>query len=95
MIRKGRAVDHRGYDAYLTHTDRYRIPITFLTGEHNRMFVPQGLQRSYDLVRGANDASLYTHHVFKDYAHLDMWLGENAARDIFPTALAELERQDS
>jgi hypothetical protein len=24
-----------------------------------------------------------------------MWLGENAARDIFPTALAELERQDS
>jgi hypothetical protein len=24
-----------------------------------------------------------------------MWLGENAERDIFPTALAELERQDS
>jgi hypothetical protein len=24
-----------------------------------------------------------------------MWLGENAAHDIFPTALAELERQDS
>jgi hypothetical protein len=24
-----------------------------------------------------------------------MWLGENAAREIFPTALAELERQDS
>jgi cholesterol oxidase len=95
MIRKGRAVDHKGYDAYLSHIDRYRIPITFLTGEHNRMFVPQGLQRSYDLVRGANDASLYTHHVFKEYAHLDMWLGEDAARDIFPTALAELERQDS
>jgi cholesterol oxidase len=95
MIRKGRAVDHKGYDAYLSHPERYRMPITFLTGEHNRMFVPQGLERSYDLVRGANDASLYTHHVFKDYAHLDMWLGENAADDIFPTALAELERQDS
>jgi pimeloyl-ACP methyl ester carboxylesterase len=95
MIRKGRAVDHKGYDAYLSHTDRYRIPMTFLTGERNRMFVPQGLERSYELVRGANDASLYTHHVFKDYAHLDMWLGENAASDIFPTALAELERQDS
>jgi pimeloyl-ACP methyl ester carboxylesterase len=95
MIRKSRAVDRKGRDAYLSNLDRYRIPISFLTGEHNRMFVPQGLKRSYDLVRGANDPGLYTHHVFKDYAHLDMWLGDNAARDIFPTALAELERQDS
>jgi pimeloyl-ACP methyl ester carboxylesterase len=95
MIRKNRAVDRNGNDAYLSNLDRYRIPITFLTGEHNRMFVPQGLQRSYDLLRGANDPSLYTHHVFKDYAHLDMWLGDSAAGDIFPTALAELERQDS
>jgi cholesterol oxidase len=95
MIRKGRAVDRTGADAYLANLDRYRIPITFLTGEHNRMFVPKGLKRSYDLVRGANDPGLYKHIVFDDYAHLDMWLGENAARDIFPTALAELERQDS
>jgi cholesterol oxidase len=71
------------------------MPMSFLTGEHNRMFVPRGLQRSYEHVRAANGPEPYTHHVFTDYAHLDMWLGENAARDIFPTALAELERQDS
>jgi cholesterol oxidase len=69
--------------------------MSFLTGEHNRMFVPKGLKRSYDLVRSVNDPGLYAHHVFPGYAHLDMWLGDNAARDIYPTALAELERQDS
>ena len=95
MIRKSRAVDSAGRDAYLANVDRYRMPISFLTGEHNRMFVPRGLQRTYEHVRAANGPDRYAHHVFKDYAHLDMWLGENAARDIFPTALAELERQDS
>jgi hypothetical protein len=95
MIRKNRAVDRDGRDAYLANLDRYRMPMTFLTGEHNRMFVPRGLQRSYELVREANGPQLYSHHVFKDYAHLDLWLGEHAARDIYPTALAELERQDS
>ena len=95
MIRKNRAVDRAGRDAYLANVDRYRMPISFLTGEHNRMFIPRGLKRTYDHVRAANGPERYTHHVFKDYAHLDMWLGENAERDIFPTALAELERQDS
>src|SRR3954467_3194969 len=95
MIRKNRAVDRAGRDAYLATVDRYRMPMSFLTGEHNRMFVPRGLQRSYEHVRAANGPERYTHHVFEDYAHLDMWLGEHAARNIFPTALAELERQDS
>ena len=95
MIRKSRAVDRAGRDAYLANAEHYRIPMSFLTGEHNRMFVPKGLKRTYDHVRAANGPDLYSHHVFDGYAHLDMWLGDNAARDIFPTALAELERQDA
>jgi len=27
-----------------------------------------------------------------DYAHMDCWIGQDAARDVFPLALAELER---
>jgi pimeloyl-ACP methyl ester carboxylesterase len=94
MIRAGAARDAEGKDAYLSNLDAYRMPINFLTGENNRMFVPKGLQRSYDMLRKANDPGLYSHHVFKDYAHLDMWLGTNAERDTFPTALAELERHN-
>jgi pimeloyl-ACP methyl ester carboxylesterase len=94
MIRKGRAVDAQGRDVYLSNTDRYRMPIAFMTGEHNRMFVPQGIEATHELLRAANGPELYTRHVFEDYAHLDCWLGRDAARDVFPTALAELERHN-
>ena len=92
MIRASRAVDARGRDAYLSHLDRYRMPLTFMTGEHNRMFVPKGLRRTYDMVRAANGPDLYRSHVIEGYAHLDCWLGEHADRDVFPIALEELER---
>jgi cholesterol oxidase len=94
MIRASAARNAQGEDVYLSNMDAYRLPIAFLTGENNRMFVPKGLQRTYDTVRKANDPGLYTHHVFKDYAHLDIWLGTDAERDTFPTALAELERHN-
>jgi pimeloyl-ACP methyl ester carboxylesterase len=94
MIRKGRAVDAQGRDVYLSNTDRYRMPISLLTGAHNRMFVPRGIERTHELLRSANGPELYTRHVFEDYAHLDCWLGRDAARDVFPTALAELERHN-
>ena len=58
------------------------------------MFVPKGLQRSYDMLRRANGSAHYTQHVISDYAHLDLWLGTNAERDVWPTALAELEKHN-
>jgi pimeloyl-ACP methyl ester carboxylesterase len=94
MIRAGEARNAQGEDVYLSNLDAYRMPIAFLTGENNRMFVPKGLERTYDTLRKANDPGLYSHHVFDDYAHLDCWLGTNAERDTFPTALAELERHN-
>jgi pimeloyl-ACP methyl ester carboxylesterase len=95
MIRKGRAVDARGRDAYWANTDRFRMPISFITGERNRMFVPAGIAQSHDWLRQANGPDLYSRHVVQDYAHLDLWLGHDAARDVFPIALAELERHNS
>ena len=94
MIRAGAARDAHGGDAYLADPGAFRLPMAFVTGENNRMFVPKGLQRTYDMVRRANGPSLYSHHVFKGYAHLDIWLGTNAERDTFPTVLAELERHN-
>jgi len=94
MIRAGEARAADGASDYLAELGRFALPIAFITGEHNRMFVPHGLQRSYDLLRAANDPGLYRHHVIRDYAHLDLWLGRQAERDTFPTALAELERHN-
>jgi cholesterol oxidase len=97
MVRNGgRAVDAKGRDVYLAHTERFRMPISFITGEHNRMFLPRGLAATHDHLRAANgDDHRYTHHVIPDYAHLDLWLGRDAERDVFPIVLRELERQDS
>ena len=93
MVRKGgRAVDARGRDVYLSNTDRYRMPISLITGEHNRMFVPRGIEATHDMLRAANGPELYTRHVVEGYAHLDLWLGRDAERDVFPIALGELER---
>jgi choline dehydrogenase-like flavoprotein len=95
MIRKGKAVDASGRDAYWSHPERFRIPISFITGEHNRMFVPKGLARTHAALRDANGPDHYSRHLLPDYAHLDLWLGRDSARDVYPIALAELERHNS
>ena len=58
------------------------------------MFVPKGLQRSYDALKAAHGPANYSHAVIKDYAHLDLWLGTRAERDVWPVALAELEKHN-
>ena len=93
MVRKGgRAVDARGRDVYLANTGRYRMPISLITGERNRMFLPRGIDATHEMLHAANGPELYTRHVIEGYAHLDLWLGRDAERDVFPIALAELER---
>src|SRR3954451_15949947 len=94
MIRASAARDAQGRDAYLANLDRFKLPISFLTGEHNKMFVPAGLQRTCDMLRRAHGPRDYTHHVIRDYAHLDLWLGTSAERDVWPTVLAELDKHN-
>ena len=94
MIRASEARDADGKDAYWANLENFKVPINFITGEHNKMFVPKGLQRSYDTLRKAHGPSLYSHDVISGYAHLDLWLGSNAERDVWPTALAELEKHN-
>ena len=94
MIRAGAARDARGRDVYWANLENFDFPISFITGEHNRMFVPKGLQRSYDTLRRAHGPRNYSHAVIPNYAHLDLWLGRNAERDVWPTALAELEKHN-
>lgn len=68
----------------LVHLDRFRVPITFVSGEHNHMFVPSGTEKSYDLLCQANGAALYQRKLIPGYGHLDCLIGANAAADVFP-----------
>lgn len=92
MVRAGRALDARGRDRYLSNLDAFRMPIEFVTGEHNRMFMPESVRRTHEMLRRAHGPGDYSQHVFHDYGHLDLWLGKHAERDVWPTVLAGLER---
>ena len=91
MIRKGIAVDHTGADVYLPHVERLKFPILFLAGDQNRVFLPETSARTFAWLRNANGNDLYERVVLRGYAHLDGFIGRDAARDVYPTMLAHLD----
>ena len=58
MVRAGRALDARGRDTYLANLDAFKLPIEFVTGEHNRMFMPESLRRTHEALRKAHGPRL-------------------------------------
>lgn len=91
IVREGHVVDKKGKNSYLPHLDRLAIPIAFIHGADNRIFFPKGSEITYDLLRDANGDKLYTRHVIPEYAHMDLFVGKDTARDVYPTILQELE----
>jgi cholesterol oxidase len=94
MLRRDQIVDAEGRDVYLSHLERLKIPITFIHGAENQLFLPSGSEKTYKLLCEKNGRSLYARYVIPGYAHLDCFIGEYAARDVFPLILEELERGD-
>ncbi len=92
ILRQGHIVDKHGKDVYLPHVERLAIPIAFIHGADNTFFLPEGSEISYKLLCEKNGSDLYVRHVIPDYAHMDCFMGRNAARDVFPVILAELEK---
>jgi cholesterol oxidase len=92
IVRAGHVVDADGGDTYMNHLDRLAIPITFVHGEENNLFLPSGSLKTMQKLASVNDAKLYQRVEFKNYAHMDCYMGRDAARDIFPTIVGELDR---
>ena len=92
VINLGHAVDHRGRDTYLPQVANAAIPISFIHGAANNFFLPEGTQKTYDFLRAANGDKLYARHVFPGYAHMDVFIGKDASRDVFPVLLTEIEK---
>ncbi|MBV9935882.1 MAG: GMC family oxidoreductase N-terminal domain-containing protein, partial [Actinobacteria bacterium] len=93
MVNAGLIVDHNGGDVYWQpqHLDRLAFPIMFLAGEDNKEFFPETSKITYDLLCEANPANLYSRKEIPGYAHMDCFVGRNAATDVFPYLLAHLE----
>lgn len=63
----------------------------FLAGERNVCFLPESQQRTYDYFQ-AQRPDYHSLQVLPGYGHLDVFIGHNAARDVFPIILEELDR---
>jgi pimeloyl-ACP methyl ester carboxylesterase len=62
----------------------------FLAGDKNLCFLPESQQRTFDYFN-SHRSGYHTFHLAPDYGHLDMFMGKNAARDVFPWILKELQ----
>jgi hypothetical protein len=64
---------------------------SFFAGERNRCFLPEGQRKTFahfDALR----RGYHTLHTLPNYGHLDVFMGRNAARDVFPLMAQELEQ---
>jgi cholesterol oxidase len=91
MTRAGHITDADGNDCYLPYLNRMALPITFIVGEENECFLPESLQKSYQLLCDKNGAELYHLHQIPDYGHIDCIHGKNAHQDVYPHILTQLE----
>ena len=94
MMQQARAVDSQGRDVYVTRQNapRLALPISFVAGADNQLFFPETCMRTQRWLSACNDPALYTRHVFDGYAHMDLFVGRDAARDVFPYLITQLER---
>jgi cholesterol oxidase len=91
IVREGRLVAADGRDAYLPHLERLAIPITFLHGEENGCFLPEGSEKTLELLGTTNGWELYRREAIAGYGHSDCIFGRDAARDVYPFILRHLE----
>ncbi len=92
IVDRGHVVDADGGDTYLPNVSRLGLPIDFLAGRQNQIFLPETSQRTLDWLVAHNGGEQYSRRVFEEYAHMDFWIGRDASFDIFPYVLERLDR---
>lgn len=92
ILRVGHVVDARGRDTYMPGLDRLNLPILFLAGSRNRLFLPDSTRMLHDTLVRRFGPEGFERLEFAGYAHMDCFLGQDAARDVFPGVLDFLAR---
>jgi hypothetical protein len=64
---------------------------SFFAGARNLCFLPESQRRTYEFFNGYH-GNYHTLNVFSTYSHLDMFMGRNAAQEVFPKMAEELEK---
>jgi pimeloyl-ACP methyl ester carboxylesterase len=64
---------------------------SFLAGEVNHCFLPESQQRTHEWFE-RHRPGRHTLHILPNYGHLDVFIGQRAAEDVFPIIVSELEK---
>jgi pimeloyl-ACP methyl ester carboxylesterase len=78
-------------ESFVAEPPRTDARFAFLAGEKNHCFLPESQQRTFEFLDSI-DKNHHSFHLLRDYGHLDVFMGKNAHRDVFPLILNELER---
>jgi cholesterol oxidase len=103
MFILGHIANKNGENTYLVpaKASEVRIPITFLQGTANNMFLPSGALKTHQwfLDHGPGTPEKKEEQfrlvMTPGYGHLDNFIGRDAGRDVFPKIVAELERMEA
>jgi hypothetical protein len=61
----------------------------FIVGARNACFKPLSQRKTFEMFDRL-EPGRHAYHEFPDYAHLDIFLGQRAAADVYPVILQEL-----
>jgi cholesterol oxidase len=85
MLRRNRAVTHKGKKTYFEHPENMAdTKLLLLQGRHNYIFHTAGSLRTLRWLRRNNPGGSYHRLVLPGYAHLDAVVGARAAVDVYP-----------
>jgi cholesterol oxidase len=102
MAVRRRIVDAAGRNVYLENCDRVLVPITLLQGARNNLFRRSGAHKTLDWLHENGGFSSkeerqekFTLLELPDYGHMDVFIGKNSAREVYPEILKALRRMES
>lgn len=94
-VREGHLVSVDGMaelpDNFVAQAPMTDARFSFIAGEHNQCFTPEGQQRTFEFFE-RHGPGRHSVHVLPGYGHLDVFMGARAAQDVFPLIRYELER---
>jgi len=76
--------------SYVDSIPKTEARFAFFAGEKNLCFLPESQVRTHEYFDRL-EPGRHALHTVGDYSHLDIFMGKNAAIDVFPLMIAELE----
>ncbi len=94
IFASGHALNAKGKNVYLPNIANLDFPNHFIAGAQNTLVLPGSSLRTLDWLYKSLPKSRekFTRKVYKGYGHMDTFIGDKAAQDIFPDLIAELNK---